>query len=135
MVLNYFKVIFCTKIVTLNKIDIIYQKMLVFKLQWNIVYLISRQIILVVISTHYIGVIFFSIDYYVYSTNYYGPSTPNRCWIFTAQAYSQLIWEPWYVWYIYSFYWSLGTMTTIAYGDITPTNPIDTVLVLIFRYM
>ena len=128
MILNYFKIIFYSKALTLYQIDIIYQKMLVFKLRVNILYLITRQIIIVLISTHYIGVIFFSIDYYIYKNNYYGPSTPNRCWIFTSTAYSQLIWEPWYMWYVYSFYWSLGTMTTIAYGDITPTNPIDTVL-------
>ena len=92
MVLNYFKIIFYLKLVTLAKIDTIYQKMLVFYLKWNIIYLIFRQILMVVMSTHYIGVIFFGIDYYVYKTNYYGPSTPARCWVFTAQAYSQLIW-------------------------------------------
>ena len=134
MVLNYFKVLFYFKILTLSKIDGIYQKMLIFYLRWNIIYLVFRQILIVIISTHYIGVIFFWVDYTVYSTNYYGPSTPARCWIFTATAYSQLIFEPWYIWYIYSIYWSLGTMTTIAYGDITPKNPIDTVSSFLFRY-
>ena len=129
MTLNYVKMVFYFKFTTLHRIDTIYTRILVFYLKWNVVYIIFKQILVVLISTHYIGVIFFAIDYYVYSNNLYGPSTPARCWIYTAQAYTQLIWEPWYIWYLYSFYWSLGTMTTIAYGDITPTNPLDTVII------
>lgn len=128
MILNYFKMFFYGKLLTLRKIDIIYQKMLVFHLKWNIIYLISRQIVIVLMSTHYLGVVFWSIDNYIYTNNYYGPTTPLLCWAFNANAYSQLAWEPWYYWYLYSFYFSLGTMTTIAYGDITPLNPIDTVI-------
>lgn len=128
MALNYVKVIFYLKITSLNRIDMIYQKMLIFYLKWNMVYLVFRQIVIVMVSTHYLGIIFFAIDNYVYSTNYFGPSTPILSWVFNCNAYSQLIWEPWYVWYIYSFYFALGTMTTIAYGDITPLNPIDTVI-------
>ena len=92
MILNYIKVLFYLKVVNLNKIDTIYQKMLIFYLKWNMIYLIFRQIIIVLISTHYLGVVFFAIDNYVYSTNYYGPSTPALCWVYNAQAYSQLIW-------------------------------------------
>ena len=127
---NYAKILFFFKITVLNRIDVLYQKMLIFYIKWNMAYLILRQIIIVVLTTHYLGVIFFAVDNYVYTNNYYGPNTPLLSWIYNASAYSQLIWEPWYLWFIYSFYFALGTMTTIAYGDITPLNPIDTVIVL-----
>lgn len=32
--------------------------------------------------------------------------------------------------YLYSFYFSIVTLSTIAYGDITPQNPTETVLVM-----
>ena len=127
---NYIKILFFFKTTVLNRIDVLFQKMLIFYLKWNMGYLILRQIVIVILSTHYLGIIFFAVDHYVYSTNYYGPNTPLLSWVYNATAYSQLIWEPWYMWFIYSFYFALGTMTTIAYGDITPLNPIDTVIIL-----
>lgn len=29
--------------------------------------------------------------------------------------------------YLYSLYWSIGTMTTVAYGDVVPLNPLETI--------
>ena len=44
---------------------------------------------------------------------------------------------PWYGRYEYTMYFSLGVMTTIAYGDITPLNPIETlyITVALFVYL
>lgn len=92
MTLNYVKILFYSKVVSLRRIDQLHQKMLIFYIKWNMVYLMLRQIIMVILTTHYLGVIFFAIDNYVYTTNYYGPSTPLLSWIFNAQAYPQLIW-------------------------------------------
>jgi hypothetical protein len=67
------------------------------------------------------------IDKWVYDTNYYGPNTPNLCWIYNASAFSKIVvLEPWYNQYLYSLYYSIGTMTTIANGDIVPLNPLST---------
>ena len=83
-----------------------------------------------ILGSHYIGIFFYMIDYYVYVTNYYGPNTPNLCWIYNAQAFSQMILIlPWYGQYEYTMYFSIGTMTTIAYGDITPLNPLETIYI------
>jgi hypothetical protein len=91
MTLNYVKMIFYFKITSLYRIDAIFTRIIVFYLKWNVVYIIFKQILIVLMITHYLGIVFFAIDYYVYSNNLYGPSTPARCWVFTAQAYSQLI--------------------------------------------
>jgi hypothetical protein len=46
-------------------------------------------------------------------------------WIYNAQAYSQMILDlDWLGCYLYSMYFSIGVTTTIAYGDITPLNPL-----------
>lgn len=92
MLMNYVKIIFYFKIISLHRIDMIYQKILMFYIKWNMVYLVFRQIIIVMVSTHYLGVVFFAIDNYVYTNNYYGPSTPILSWVFNCDAYSQLIW-------------------------------------------
>jgi hypothetical protein len=74
---------------------------------------------------HYIGIGYFVISYWIYYNNIYGPNTPNVCWIYNAQAYSQIILLlDWRGQYLYTMYFSIGMTTTIAYGDITPLNPI-----------
>lgn len=40
-------------------------------------------------------------------------------WVHTAN----LELEPWYYKYIYSFYYSIVTIVTVGYGDVTPQNP------------
>ncbi len=41
--------------------------------------------------SHYAGGIFYAIDLYIYETNYYGPNTPNLCWLYNSYAYKQII--------------------------------------------
>ena len=71
------------------------------------------------------GIIFYKISNYLYETNYYGPRTPNIVWVYNSWAFYQLIFLPWYQIYLYTMYFSLAVVTTIAYGDITPKNPIE----------
>ena len=91
--------------------------------------------ILLYIGSHIIGIGFYLVDWYVYTTNYYGPNTPNYCWIYGSQAYTELIiLFEWANQYLYVMYFSIGTMTTIAYGDITPLSPLSA-LYVIFAYI
>jgi hypothetical protein len=72
------------------------------------------------------------VDKWVYDNNYYGPNTPMLCWIYHAEAYSQMVLlQPWYGQYLYSLYFSIGTMTTIGNGDIVALNPLTTVYISI----
>ena len=81
--------------------------------------------VFIYIVAHYLGIGFYLVGYYVYSTNYYGPLTPLICWLYSAQAYSQIVIDlEWKGQYLYTLYFSMGVTTTIAYGDITPLNPI-----------
>ena len=127
-VMNYFKALFLLKLYNLYLIDVTFQRVLQFHRTRSTIYMVGRLILIMIMACHYLGGIFYAIDLYVYNTNYYGPNTPSWCWIYNAVAYSQMILNlPWYLQYEYSMYWSLATMTTIAYGDITPLNPMETV--------
>lgn len=76
--------------------------------------------------SHFMGVGFYLSSKWVYDNNYYGPNTPNVCWIYNSQSYPGLVIAlPWYLQYNYIMYYSVGVITAIAYGDITPKNPIE----------
>lgn len=89
------------------------------------IYQIGRLVIFIFLVAHYLGIGFYIVGYYIYSTNYYGPNTPNISWLYNSQAYSQIVLNlDWKGQYLYTMYFSIGVTTTIAYGDITPLNPI-----------
>lgn len=123
--LNWIKGLFLLKIVTLYEIDVEFIRVTQLSISIHTFYLLCRLVLFLILGSHYIGIWFYMIDYWVYENNYYGPNTPNLCWIYNAQAYSQMVLLlPWYGQYEYTMYFSIGTMTTIAYGDITPLNPL-----------
>lgn len=41
--------------------------------------------------------------------------------------------EPWYTLYIYSYYWANTTMVTVGYGDLTPNNFIQAIIVTVIQ--
>lgn len=123
--LNWIKALFFLKIYTVYEIDKEFIRVSQLKIKYHTFYLLCRLILFLYLGSHYLGIWFYMVDYWVYANNYYGPNTPNICWIYNAQAYSQLVLlQPWYGQYLYTMYFSIGTMTTIAYGDITPLNPL-----------
>lgn len=121
---NYIKILFLLKLYNFHVIDVSFQRVLQFHRTRSTVYMVSRLIVIMIMLCHYLGGIFYAIDLFVYNNNFYGPNTPSWCWLYNAQAYGQMILNlPWFLQYEYAMYWSLATMTTIAYGDITPLNP------------
>lgn len=123
---NLLKIFFLPKVVILNLLDDKVVSVLVFQVKIKTVYLIARLVVFMILISHFIGIGFYMTGYYVYSTNYYGPNTPNISWLYNAEAYSQIILLlDWKGQYAYTMYFSLGMTTTIAYGDITPLNPIE----------
>ena len=99
------------------------------------IYAIGRIVFLMILWSHWMGVGFFAIDHWVYRNNIYGPNTPNYCWIYNSALEHNISGAPWYIQYVYTLYYSVGNITTIAYGDITAYNPIDAGYVIIICTM
>lgn len=130
LVLNWIKVIFLLKMRTAYLIDKEFNRITQLKVSLHTFYLLCRLMMLMTLASHYLGIWFYMIDHWVYVNNYYGPNTPNLCWIYNAEAFSQMVLLlPWYGQYLYIMYFSIGTMNTIAYGDITPLNPLETLYI------
>lgn len=127
---NLFKLLFLGKIYNAYEIDKYLLMIVRNKFKHAHVYAIARVVYLTILWSHYLGVGFFAIDYMVYQTNYYGPNTPNVCWIFNSVLDYNITQSPWWIQYLYSLYFSVGNITTIAYGDIVARNPIEAVFVI-----
>ena len=52
-------------------------------------------------------------------------------WLISASAMPGLYYAPIWEQYLYSFYVSLVTLSTIAYGDITPLNPTEVSFIMV----
>ena len=86
-------------------------------------YSISRVVYIAVLWSHYLGIGFYFVSNVVYQNNSYGPNTPNNCWIYNSSVDIKIATYHWTYKYFYALYYSIGNITTIAYGDIVPLNP------------
>ena len=108
----------------MDKLNDEFQRMTQLSLVKNTSYLVLKLVVFSVFYAHFMGIFFYMVSYYIYETNYYGPNTPNLLWIYNSWAFTQMVFLPWYQMYSYIMYYSIAVVTTIAYGDITPKNPI-----------
>lgn len=74
---------------------------------------------------HIIGCFAYYIDYNLWMENYY--DDPDVYWLLASYAYTNILYEPFWVRYTYCFYYSTSILSGIAYGDLVPLNPLDTV--------
>jgi hypothetical protein len=99
------------------------------------VYRLIKLLLFMLFILTWLSSIFFFIDYQFYINDTY-PYTEN--WLtysvctfsvdYAAQTTNgtdliKTYPEMWYVWLNYGIYWSLQTISTVGYGDITPRNP------------
>lgn len=81
----------------------------------------------------WLSCIFFYIDYRFYVNGTYPIEENWLTWTMcafqntaTGQVGTDLLEtypDQWYIWLNYAMYWSLQTVSTVGYGDITPRNP------------
>jgi hypothetical protein len=91
-----------------------------FYLLYNVIYGLFILIILV----SYVGCIFYLIDYLWYLSSY---EYPELLWIYQSQSWNRIIDEGFGVQLLYSMYWSLGTASGAAYGNISASAPPDVI--------
>lgn len=84
------------------------------------------MIIEIVYLTHFFACIFFATG--MYTLNHY--LNPDEglyinSWLTYQGNFGQIEYYGWTYRYILSTYWAFATLTTVAYGDITPMNPYE----------
>lgn len=125
---NVIKIFWFAKIYTTSRINLEYERLTQLNIFHSTAYLVVKLIVYCYFYAHYMGIGFYLTSLWVFNNNYYGPNTPNICWIYKAWAFYQLeITLLWPAKYCYIMYYSIAVVTTIAYGDITPLNPIEVI--------
>lgn len=126
--LNYSKLLWFFKLARLSEIDDYFLRRFNVKRIKKTFYTIFKQMVIILLCSHVIGVIFYIIDYYIYTQGIFQPSCTFLlnlvCWLGSSTAYSPIISLPYYWQYFYSLYWGINTISTISYGDIAGSNPL-----------
>ena len=121
---NWLKILWFIKLYTIDKINDEFQRITQLYIIRNTIFLVSKLIIFSIIYAHFYAIFFYLVSYYLYVTNYYGPNTPMILYLYNSWAIYQMVFLPWYDIYAYIMYTGVAFVTTIAYGDVTPKNPI-----------
>lgn len=72
-------------------------------------------------TCHIIGCMFFKLDLILIRLGWY---PKDMLWVYNAYAYNNIIDLEYSYQYFYCFYFAVATLSGVAYGDITPLNPI-----------
>lgn len=84
LISNIFKLFFLTKFYELYYLDQYVALMIKNNFKRSHFYSIFRVVYIAFLWAHYLGIGFYKVSEYVYLTNYYGPNTPNVCWIYNS---------------------------------------------------
>ena len=121
---NWIKLLWFIKLYSIDRINDEFQRLTQLYIIKNTVFLVCKLVIFSIIYGHFMAIFFYIISMQLYNTNYYGPNTPNIVWVYNSWAFYQIAFLTWYRKYSYIMYYGIEFVTTIAYGDITPKNPI-----------
>ncbi len=121
---NIIKILFIFKIYRLAVYDRDYLYLLSTKRKSKVVYKLFRLILILVFYCHVLACIFFYMDYTFYINDYNNYVENGYLWLLTAQCMPNIVGQfGWLGRYLYALYWSIGTVSTVGYGDIFPANP------------
>lgn len=124
IVINLFQLLFVIKVSRLARYDKQYLYLLSTQRFWKTCYKFARLILILLFYSHVLACIFFFIDYTLYLENYKDYVENEYLWLMNAQCMPNIVGQ--YGWlgrYLYALYWSIGTVSTVGYGDIFPMNP------------
>ncbi|CAM6001715.1 unnamed protein product [Sphagnum balticum] len=74
---------------------------------WYVFYTFVKMLLIFYMFCHYTGCIYYWIDYYIHSTNYYGPGQDTMMWTEHIYLWSPILAGVWYEQYMYTIYYSL----------------------------
>lgn len=97
-------------------------------------YLVLQITFTVLVFTHYLSCGCYFVSEQVLRAMPYGDATSQRVWIVSNSAWSDIPALPVGWQYVYALYFGIEVLTTIAFGDIYPMNPYETVYVM-FMYL
>lgn len=124
LALNILKLLFILKIMRLSRYDREFLYLLSTHRLLKLIYKFSRLILIIMFYSHVLACIFFFMDYTFYTSNFNNYVDNGYLWLLTAQCMNDIVLQ--YGWagrYLYALYWSIGTVSTVGYGDIFPANP------------
>lgn len=95
-------------------------------------YLLFKLVLALMYVNHLLGCLFFYIDYQLIAASYYGDVNYNPLrkapsniayWLTNSYCFESILLLSSTQQYLYSLYFSVSLLTTVAYGDITAKNP------------
>ena len=95
-----------------------------------VVYNVFYGLFILLILVSYVGCIFYQIDHVLYNDDY---QYPTLLWV-NQSAWNDIIQDDFGVQLLYAIYWSIGTASASAYGDIAASAPPDVVYNILCLY-
>lgn len=99
-----------------------------------LIYEIIKNIVFLSLICFTLGAFIYLIDYNLYMADYY-PTTgednknPNPYWIIGSSSLPNIINRDLWVKITYSYYFIIVLLSGVAYGDLVPQNPLETLYV------
>ena len=93
-----------------------------------LIYEIIKNVIFLALLNHVIGCFAYFIDYRLLEKNHY-TDNPSAYWLLTSYSLNGILYEDFWIRYTYAFYFSTAILSGIAYGDLVPQNPLETLYI------
>jgi hypothetical protein len=88
---NWIKIVWVFKFYTVGRINDEFERATQLYISWSTTYLVIKLAAVGILYAHFMGIAFYLVSHWVYTNNYYGPNTPNICWIYNGWAFEQMV--------------------------------------------